>query len=76
MPLQFQNPICQAGRNSRAVTFYAERLAALRFQALIQRCQLAKAHTDGQRELLARRLDLTDARTADIAARLHSMGAP
>jgi hypothetical protein len=60
----------------RRAGLYAELLIALRYETFIARCQLAKAHDKDERELLAGRLDLTDTRAADIAARLHSMGAP
>jgi hypothetical protein len=65
---------CKRIRDHRTVL--SARLDALRFQTFIARCQLAKAHDDAERELLAGRLDLSDARAADIAARLNSMGAP
>jgi hypothetical protein len=75
MPLQSENSVCKTVRDRRTA-FYADRLAALRFQSFIARCQLARAHNDGQRVLLERRLDLTDARSADLTARLLSIGAP
>jgi hypothetical protein len=61
--------------SDRRTAFYAKRLDVLRFQALVVRRQLARADDEDMRELLAGRLDLTDARAADIAARLHSIGA-
>jgi hypothetical protein len=72
MAMEYRNPICQ---HDRRAAFLVDRLDALRWQAMIARCQIAKAHDGAERELLARRLDLTDARSADIAARLHSIGA-
>ena len=62
-------PIARGWRNVDVPAKRAQ-LATLRFQTFIARCQLAKAHNDGQRELLAGRLDLIDTRVAHIAARL------
>jgi hypothetical protein len=62
--------------SERRAAIYAAKLAALRFEALTVRCQLDNPRNEGRRELLAIRLDATDARTADIAARLiHAMAA-
>jgi hypothetical protein len=57
----------------RAAT-YAARLAALRFETFIVRCQMDNPRNECRRELLATRLDATDARAADIAARLTEAG--
>lgn len=55
--------------------FYAARLHALRRETFIVRCQLANSHNDDRRALLATRLDATDARAADIHARMQSVTA-
>jgi hypothetical protein len=55
---------------NRRAAIYVARLAALRFETFIVRCQLDNPRNECRRELLATRLDATDARTADIAARL------
>lgn len=54
----------------------AERLAALRFQAYIVRCQIANPHNERRRALLVTRLDLVDGRAADLRARLIEARAP
>jgi hypothetical protein len=56
------------GRSRAAI--YVARLAALRFETLILRCQITNGRSTTPRPLLATRLDATDARTADIHARL------
>jgi hypothetical protein len=56
------------GRSRAAI--YVARLAALRFETFIVRCQLDNPRNECRRELLATRLDATDARTADIRARM------
>jgi len=60
--------------SERRAAIYAARLEALRFETFIVRCQLDNPRNDCRRELLATRLDATDARSADIAARLVEAG--
>ena len=60
--------------SERCAAIYAARLEALRFETFIVRCQMDNPRNDCRRELLATRLDATDARTADIAARLMEAG--
>jgi hypothetical protein len=55
---------------NRRAAIYVARLAALRFETFIVRCQLDNPRNECQRELLATRLDATDARSADIHARM------
>jgi hypothetical protein len=50
-------------------------LDALLRETFVMRCQLDNPRNECRRELLATRLDATDARTADIAARLLEAGA-
>jgi hypothetical protein len=54
----------------RRAAIYAARLAALRIESFVVRCQLDNPRNECRRELLATRLEATDARTADLAARL------
>jgi hypothetical protein len=56
--------------SERRAAIYASRLATLRFETLMVRRQLENSCDEHRRELLATRLDATDARAADIAARL------
>lgn len=56
--------------SERRAAIYVARLAALRFETFIVRCQLDNPRNECRRELLAIRLDATDARTADIHARM------
>lgn len=58
--------------NRRLAAIYAARLAALRLETFIVRCQLDNPRNECRRELLTTRLDATDARVADIAARLRT----
>jgi hypothetical protein len=58
----------------RRAAIYTARLAALRFETFIIRCELDNPRNEYRRELLATQLDATDARTADIAARLIEAG--
>jgi hypothetical protein len=60
--------------SERRAAIYVARLEALRFETFIVRCQLDNPRNERRRELLATRLDATDARTADIAARLMEAG--
>jgi hypothetical protein len=60
--------------SERRAAIYAARLAALRFETFIVRCQLDNPRNECRRELLATRLDATDARAADITARLIEAG--
>jgi hypothetical protein len=60
--------------SERRAAIYAARLAALRFETFVMRCQLDNPRNEPRRELLATRLDATDARSADIAARLIEAG--
>jgi hypothetical protein len=60
--------------SERRAAIYAARLAALRFETFTVRCQLDNPRNECRRELLATRLDATDARAADIAARLFEAG--
>jgi hypothetical protein len=60
--------------SERRAAIYAARLAALRFETFIVRCQLDSPRNECRRKLLTTRLDATDARTADIAARLMEAG--
>jgi len=54
----------------RRAAIYAAKLAALRSETLLMRCRIDSPRNADRRELLATRLDATDARAADIAARL------
>ena len=56
--------------SERRAAIYAARLAALRFETFLVRCQIDSPRNADRRDLLATRLDATDARAADIAARL------
>jgi len=56
--------------SERRTAIYAARLEALRFETFVVRCQMDNPRNDCRRELLATRLDATDARAADIRARL------
>jgi hypothetical protein len=60
--------------SERRAAIYAARLAALRFETFIVRCQLDNPRNECRRELLTTRLDATDARAADITARLLEAG--
>jgi hypothetical protein len=56
--------------SERCAAIYAARLAALRFETFIVRCQLDSPRNECRRKLLTNRLDATDARAADIRARM------
>ena len=56
--------------SERRAAIYAARLEALRFETFIMRCQMDNPRNECPRDLLATRIDATDARAADIAARL------
>lgn len=56
--------------SKRRAAFYAARFDALRFGTFILRCQITNGRSTTPRPLLATRLDLADARAADIRARL------
>jgi hypothetical protein len=60
--------------SERRAAIYAARLETLRFETFIVRCQMDNPRNECRRELLATRLDATDARSADIAARLIEAG--
>ena len=60
--------------SERRAANYAARLEALRFETFKVRCQMDSPRNECRRELLATRLDATDARIADIAARLMEAG--
>jgi hypothetical protein len=60
--------------SERRAAIYVARLAALRIETFLVRCQMDNPRNECRRELLATRLDATDARTADIAARLLEAG--
>jgi hypothetical protein len=62
--------LCETVGFQRLAAIYAAKLATLRFQSFTVRCQIDNPRNAGRRELLATRLDATDARAADIAARL------
>jgi hypothetical protein len=59
---------------NRRAAIYTARLAVLRFETRILRCQITNGRCTTPRPLLATRLDATDARTADIHARLIEAG--
>jgi hypothetical protein len=61
--------------SERRAAIYAARLAALRHETLVVRCQLDNPRNECRRELLATRLDAADARAADVAARLMEAAA-
>jgi hypothetical protein len=65
---------CDPDGSERRAAIYAARLEALRFETFIVRCQLDNPRNDCRRGLLATRLDATDARSADIAARMLEAG--
>jgi hypothetical protein len=54
----------------RRAALYAAHLQALRFETFIVRCQLANPRNDDRRALLGHRLEVVDARAADLHARL------
>jgi hypothetical protein len=56
--------------SERRAAIYVARLAALRIEIFVVRCQLDNPRNECRRELLATRLDATDARTADVFARM------
>jgi hypothetical protein len=60
---------------SRRAEFYAARLHALRFETFAVRRQMDNPRNACRRELLATRLDATDARAANIYARMQSVTA-
>jgi hypothetical protein len=55
---------------ARRTAINAAKLDALRFEARLVRRQLDRAPDDSRRELLVRRLDAADARSADVFARM------
>jgi hypothetical protein len=54
----------------RRAGLYFELLSALRYETSVLRCKLADPRNDSRRALLAIRLDMVDARTAHIAAKM------
>jgi hypothetical protein len=83
MHISRNSPVCNSATEvqqnraqvERYAGFYASRLAALRSEAFGLRCQLDNPHNDSRRALLATRLDVVDARAADIAALLIGVAA-
>jgi hypothetical protein len=56
--------------SERRAALYVAHLQAIRFETFVVRCQLDNPRNECRRELLATRLDATDARAADVFARL------